>query len=219
MEPVEPINRRELATRRRAWPPVLARALARGGVTPNQVSVASILFALLGGLFFWMANWNAGGGPRLWLVLAAIAIQLRLLCNMIDGLLAIECRLKTPTGDLFNELPDRVADILLLVGAGYSIQRMPWGITLGWVAAMLAVLTAYVRVFGGSLGLTQDFQGPMAKQHRMFTLTVGALAGAVEYTVHQTVWSVSLALSLIVIGSTTTLMRRIGQIASTLEAR
>ena len=48
---------------------------------------------------------------------------------------------------------------------------------LGWAAAVLAVLTAYVRVLGGSLGLTQHFIGPMAKQHRMFTLTLGDAAG------------------------------------------
>lgn len=219
MEPAEPINRRDLATRRLAWPKILARGLAHAGVTPNEVSIASLVFALLSGLSFWMANWNAGGGPPTWLVLAALGIQLRLLCNMIDGLLAVECGLKTPTGDLYNEIPDRVADILILVGAGYSIQRFPWGITLGWVAALLAVLTAYVRVFGGALGLTQNFEGPMAKQHRMFALTVGALAGAAEFAFRGTVWSVSIALSLIIVGSALTVMRRIRRIAAALQAR
>ena len=52
--------------------------------------------------------------------------------------------------------------------------------TLGWCAAVLAVLTAYVRVLGGSLGVTQHFIGPMAKQHRMFTLTIATLLSAVE---------------------------------------
>jgi phosphatidylglycerophosphate synthase len=198
---------------------VIARSLARAGATPNQVSIAGIGFALLSGFSFWMANWNARGGPPPWLVLGAIGIQLRLLCNMIDGLLAIECGLQTPTGDLYNEIPDRVADILILVGAGYSIQRLPWGVTLGWVAATLAVFTAYVRVFGGSLGLKQDFAGPMAKQHRMFTLSVGAVAGAIEFAVHGTAWSVSAALSLIIVGSALTVMRRIGRIATARQGR
>ena len=53
---------------------------------------------------------------------------------------------------------------------------MPW---LGWAAALLAALTAYVRVFGGALGLTQDFSGIMAKQRRMAALTVGLVAQAI----------------------------------------
>ena len=51
---------------------------------------------------------------------------------------------------------------------------------LGWSAAVAAVFTAYIRVLGGSLGAVQHFIGPMAKQHRMFTLTVGTLLAAVE---------------------------------------
>ena len=44
----------------------------------------------------------------------------------------------------------------------------------------MAVFTAYVRLLGGSLGMTQHFIGPMAKQHRMFTLTLVTLLAAVE---------------------------------------
>jgi len=36
----------------------------------------------------------------------------------------------------------------------------------------MAVLTAYVRFLGRSAGHTEYFIGPMAKQHRMATLTV-----------------------------------------------
>jgi hypothetical protein len=35
--------------------------------------------------------------------------------------------------------------------------------------------TAYVRALGGAIGLAQDFCGPMAKQHRMALLTLGAV--------------------------------------------
>ena len=114
------------------------------------------------------------------LLAAAAAIQLRLLCNMLDGMLAVEEGFKTRTGDIYNDLPDRVADVLILVGAGYSIRYLPGGAMLGWAAAVAAVFTAYVRLLGGSLGVTQHFIGPMAKQHRMFTLTLATLLAAVE---------------------------------------
>jgi hypothetical protein len=91
--------------------------------------------------------------------------------------------------------------------------------TLAWAMVVVAVLTAYVRLLGGSLGFVQDFSGPMAKQHRMFTLTVGALAGAVEVGVRGTMLSLGIALSIIVVGSIWTLIRRTARIARALETR
>lgn len=187
-------------------------------MTPNQVSVASLVFAALAAVAFR----NAGVGessPAGWLVVAVAGIQLRLLCNLLDGMLAIEGGLKSRTGDLYNELPDRAADILILAGAGLAIQSLPWGLALGVAAAMLAVLTAYVRLLGGSLGLVQDFTGPMAKQHRMFTLSLGALLAAIEYSVRGSVIALYASVSVIVLGSAITLARRISRIAHELETR
>jgi phosphatidylglycerophosphate synthase len=219
MEPTGPINRRQLATRAAAWPHAIAGGLARAGIKPNQISVASIIFAIAGACAFCAAHDRTGATAAGMLVLGAIGIQLRLLCNMLDGLLAIEGGLKSKTGDLYNEIPDRVGDIALLIGAGYAFQDTTWGITLGWTAALLAVLTAYVRLLGGSLGFTQDFGGPMAKQHRMFTLTVGALVAAVEVTMRGSIWALAIALAIIVVGSAVTLVRRTVRIARDLEAR
>jgi len=213
------INRRQLKTRTRAWPSVIARGLAGAGIRPNQISVLSIVVALGAALSYGAAFGHTGWSAARWLILAAVGIQLRLLCNMLDGLLAIEGGLKTSTGDLYNEIPDRIADIAILIGAGYVFRDTSWGVTLGWSAAMLSVLTAYVRLLGGSLRLVQDFGGPMAKQHRMFTLTVGTLAAAGEVVMRGTIWSLALALALIVAGSFATLVRRTARIARALSDR
>lgn len=217
---METANRRQLRTRSRAWPSAIARKLASAGVTPNQVSVASIVFAFLAWHSFFFAGERIGTSASLWLVAGAAGIQLRLLCNLLDGLLAIEGGLKSKTGELFNEIPDRIADILILYGGGLAIHEVTdRGITLGVAATILALLTAYVRLLGGSLGFPQDFRGPMAKQHRMFTLTVGALAGAIEHAVNGTVWSMVVAMVVIVLGSLVTLARRTQRIADQLKAR
>jgi phosphatidylglycerophosphate synthase len=141
-----------------------AKSLALFGITPNQISVASVLFAAAGA-----ASLLAGG----WYLLGAAAcIQLRLLCNLFDGMVAVEYGKATPLGAIYNEFPDRIADSLLLVAAGYAVA-MP---SLGWLAALAAALTAYIRVFGASFGLGHDFSGPMAKQHRMAALTLACVA-------------------------------------------
>jgi len=193
-----PLARRELATRNRSWARAFAAWLVARRVRPNAVSVASVVVAAGAGLAFW-----AG-----WFVVAAACIQLRLLCNMLDGMLAVEGGLKTKTGDIFNELPDRLADVLILVGAGYALREFANGPALGWAAAVLALLTAYVRVLSGSLGLPQHFLGPMAKQHRMFVLTLGALGAAVEAHLEWPPRVLVAALVFIVFGSAITTWRR-----------
>jgi phosphatidylglycerophosphate synthase len=106
---------------------------------------------LSGALLWWSPGWSA-------FIAAAVCVQLRLLCNLLDGMVAIEGGKSTATGALFNEIPDRLADPLFLVPLGYA-SGYPW---LGWLAALLAVLTAYIRVLGGALGLPQDL-GVFAK--------------------------------------------------------
>ena len=102
-------------------------------------------------------------------MLNAMCIQLRLLCNMLDGMVAIEVGKKSKVGVLYNEIPDRVADSLFIVALGYTIAML-W---LGWLGALLAAKTAYIRVLGGANGLAQNFAGPMNKLHRMFVMTLG----------------------------------------------
>ena len=118
-----------------------------------------------------------------WL-LAAVCVQLRLVCNLLDGMVAIEGGKKSSVGAIYNEFPDRIADTLFLVPLGYA-AAMPW---LGWFGALLAALTAYVRVFGGSLGLAQDFSGVMAKQRRMAALTAGLVVQAILSFFSAALW-------------------------------
>jgi phosphatidylglycerophosphate synthase len=153
------------------------------------------------------------------LIMAATAIQLRLLCNLLDGMLAVEEGFKSKTGDIYNDLPDRVADVLILVGAGSAMRHLAYGSTLGWLAAVMAVFTAYVRLLGGSLDMTQHFIGPMAKQHRMFTLTIATLLSAVETTLGMPLRAMRVGLGLIVAGSIVTVCRRTQRIIREAEAR
>ena len=150
------------------------------------------------------------GTARILLLLGvAAAIQLRLACNLLDGMVAIEGAKRTPYGDLYNDVPDRIADVAIFLSAGYGIAYLPFGTVLGWSAALAAVLTAYVRLLGGSMGLTQYFSGPMAKQHRMATLT-----GACAASVFEPLWGgrgqmMEVALALIVAGSIAGFIRRL----------
>lgn len=212
-------TRRPLKTREQRWARWLARRLAAAGVRPNAVSAASVVFALLAGLSLALSLAERGNSRGPLLLAAAACIQLRLLCNLVDGLIAVEGGFASPAGEVWNDLPDRIADPLILIGAGLAVKAMPGGTTLGWLAALLALLTAYVRVLGGSLGLAQSFAGPMAKQHRMFAVTVGCIGGAVESGLGAPPRTLYAALVLVVLGSAFTVVRRTSRIVRELASR
>lgn len=211
--------RRTLATRDAAWARRLARVLARAGATPNAVSVAGVAWSFIASATFACAPLLPDVPRAVAFAAAAAAIQLRLLCNLLDGMLAVEEGLQTRLGDLYNEVPDRLADVAILAGAGAAIRDLPGGVVLGCAAALAAMFTAYIRVLGGSLGVTQHFIGPMAKQHRMFALTGAALVASVEAAFGMTPYAIRIALAIVAAGAIATAWRRLARITQELEAR
>lgn len=203
-------GRRPVATRNATWARSSAIWLARRRIHPNSISMASVLFAALAaGLLVASARIPSPGAACLALVLSAILIQARLICNLLDGLVAVEGGLGTKAGEIFNDFPDRVSDTLLLVAAGYSIPGAGWAQTLGWLAAALALLTAYSRVLATATGAPSLFLGPMAKQHRMAVLTAACLIGAVEVWVHRPALLPAAALAIVAVGCVVTTTRRL----------
>jgi len=203
------LNRRPIATRDSAWAQRLASALARSSVTPNQISMLSILFAGIGAAL--LAWWPTPIG----LLLCALCIQLRLACNLLDGMVAVEGAKASPSGRIYNEFPDRITDTLFIVALGYAADQ-PW---LGWLAAVFAIGTAYVRVFGGCVGLAQDFGGLMAKQQRMAVLTLACVLAAAEHFWYPLRYALLVAAGLIAAGSLVTCVTRTRTIAAQLRAQ
>ena len=156
-----------------------------------------------------------------WL-LAALFIQLRLLANLLDGMVAILQEKASRVGELYNELPDRVSDSAILIGLGYASGG---SITWGYLAALFAMATAYVRTTGKAAGASHDFSGPMAKQQRMFLATLVALyCGLLPSSLHCLTCSTfslgipGTALVVIALGSLLTTFRRVLRIAQVLKS-
>lgn len=197
-------DRRPLASRNTRWAGAVARWLAARAITPNQISQGSMAAAALAGGAFGLAGQSTDGLRIACLLMAILFCQLRLLCNLFDGMVAVEGGKGAPDGPFWNEFPDRIADLLIFAGIGYGIG-MPG---LGWAAGALAVLTAYVRELGRATGQPSDFSGPMAKQHRMAAITAAAAISMLEplWGGHNQV--LTAALWIIVIGSAVTATRR-----------
>ena len=199
-------KRRPLKTRGNSLARAAARSISRKNITPNQISILSIACAAFAAYFI-LQSVNALN-RNLYLVGAAIFIQLRLLCNMLDGMVAVEGGKGTESGELFNEIPDRIDDILIITSLGYAINLHSYDAALGWLAALLAVMTAYVRALGTSVGAPCNFTGPMAKPHRMALITLACLVSCYEsaFWAQGTVFFVTLII--LIAGTALTVYRR-----------
>lgn len=206
--------RRPLKSRGTAWAQALSRTLLKTGLRPNQVSVLSIVFAAAAAGFLICPE-----PPAWWHWLAAATcIQLRLLCNLMDGMLAVEGGLKTPNGELYNEFPDRLADVLILAALGLADGTIP-SERLGWLCAGGAVMTAAVRLHGAALTSAHDFRGPMAKPHRMALATAACLLQAGLQLTGSPAMPLTWLLGALLAGIALTLVRRLRGLSRTLCAR
>ena len=167
-------DRRPIAARNTGPANALAAWLIARRASPNGISAAGMVAGLLAGLALAGTAWWPGAARPLW-VLAALLIQLRLLANLMDGMVAIGRGVASPVGELWNEVPDRVSDTAVLLGLGIAAGSP----ALGLAASLAAMATAYIRTTGRAAGAPSDFRGPMAKQQRMALVTALALWCAV----------------------------------------
>lgn len=166
MADYQPSARRPIADMFRRTAGAAVRGCVSRDVHPDTVSYASIVASAAAGICFWRSDvWP-------WLLIPAVAFcYLRLWLNMLDGMVALASGKASLRGELLNELPDRISDVLIFVGAAHSGLCHVLG---GYWAAIFALLTAYVGMFGQALGVKRQFAGVMAKPWRMVVLHIGA---------------------------------------------
>lgn len=211
----EVTDRRPIAARRLRVIHAAARRLASVGVSANAISVLGMFCATLAGAaLVGTAFVEPNVARALWLA-AAVGVQGRLLCNLLDGMVAIERGTASPLGEVFNEVPDRYSDAVILVALGYAAGGMP---ASGWAAALAAVLTAYVRAVGKGLGQPSDFRGPMAKQQRMFLVTLLAVVGLAAPGAVEEYRMAAWVAAVMALGALVTALLRLGRIVSQLRS-
>ena len=215
-----PADRRPLKSRDTAWARATAVWLAKRGVTPNAISIGSVACGVLVLLAFIGTRTTPWPPVRAaCLLLAVVGMQCRLLCNLLDGMVAVEAGAGVGKfGEIYNDLPDRIADVLIFVGAGICAGGTE-GPILGLAAAVGCLMTAYVRVLGKSMGARSHFVGPMAKQHRMAVMSVACVVGCgvVFFGRWLHVW-MQVPLYLVCAGCVVTVVRRLRLIAGDLRA-
>ena len=206
-------DRRPLKSRQKPVFQKIAALLVKWDASPNGISVVGMICGIGAGVALWGTAQTHGIGQRVLWIAAVLLVQARLVCNLLDGMVAIGSGKQSKVGELYNELPDRVSDSFTIIGLGFAAGG---NVELGYLAALMAMMTACVRSVGKAAGAGADFAGPMAKQQRMFVTTLCALACGVSVWVqnHQ---AATWALWIILVGSALTVVRRIWRVARKLK--
>ena len=171
----------------------LCNALAKAGITANQVTVAAMLLSLVVGMLLVHlrhVQWI--------LFLVPVALFVRMALNAIDGMLAREHDMQSPLGGILNELGDVISDAVLYspfaVFAGVSPHAVG-------TVVLLAVLSEMTGVVAVQIGASRRYDGPMGKSDRAFVF--GLLAVILGFGVDPGSWvNAALALVAVLIGLT-----------------
>lgn len=135
-------------------------------VHPNTITWMSLPFAIAAGLCLYRADlgWT--------LLLTPVFITLRSVCNLLDGMVAIERNMTSPQGEALQDTIDRMADSCTVLGAAFS----PIGdMRLGIVAITLMLISSYVGIQKKAVGGTREFGGILGKVDRFFLVSVASV--------------------------------------------
>ncbi|MEM0139276.1 MAG: CDP-alcohol phosphatidyltransferase family protein [Ferroplasma sp.] len=149
-------------------------------INPNAISIMSLIFAGLGGLFYYFGNY--------FLIGAFLLIILSALFDALDGKVARLRNISSKKGDLLDHAFDRYSDIFIILGMTFSIYG---NIYIGLFAILGILLTSYMGTQSQALGLNRNYSGIAGRADRLVLIIIVAI---VQFfiTWHFDIYTVSL---------------------------
>ena len=172
-------------------------ALARAGITANQVTIGAVLLSISAGTALTILpenNWI--------LFIVPVTLLLRMALNAIDGMLAREHGMQSPLGGLLNELGDVISDVALYAPFALIAGLAPVLVSITVVLAMLSEMTGVVAV---QIGASRRYDGPMGKSDR--ALGFGLIALSLGLGVEPGAWANACLVIMAALTSVTVLNR------------
>lgn len=175
----------------------LVGALARAGVTANQVTLLAAALSLMVGLALWFDP-----GSRPLLLLVPVLLLGRMALNAVDGMLAREHGQKSRLGTVLNEVGDVVSDAAIYLPfaliAGVNAPLVVLAVVLGLIGEITGVVAVQI-------GAARRYDGPMGKSDR--ALVFGLLGLLLGLGVEAGRWSTGILIAVAGLGAVTIINR------------
>jgi CDP-diacylglycerol---glycerol-3-phosphate 3-phosphatidyltransferase len=173
------------------------RGLARGGVTPDLITVVGTLGAVAGSVLLF------GTGQLFW---GTVVVTVSVLLDLLDGALARARGGGTVFGAVLDSVGDRAADAAIFGAliwwySGAGNNRLL--VLLALLCLVLGVLTSYIKARAEGVGIACNV-GIVERLERLLLVLFGTgLAGlGVPYALHVGLW-------VLLAGSAVTVIQRI----------
>ena len=147
--------------------------LRKIGVTPNHITVFSIIFSFFLGFLLL----NAAENNFLYL-LVALGLLLRMALNALDGMMAKNYNLQSKSGEVLNEIGDIFSDVAIYFPLLYfESLRFEYVV----IFIILSIINEFCGVLAKIISGERRYDGPMGKSDR--ALFIGLLCIFLFFTI------------------------------------
>lgn len=138
----------------------LLKLLHNLGVTPNFLTVFTILFSFVIGYLLFL-----GIDDEIYFLFVSIGLLIRMMLNALDGMMATTYNLKSKEGEVLNEIGDVLSDIAIYFPFIYFNSL---SIELIIIFISLSVINEFCGLLAKSISGIRRYDGPMGKSDRAF---------------------------------------------------
>ncbi|NPE29167.1 CDP-alcohol phosphatidyltransferase family protein [Methanococcoides sp. SA1] len=182
----------------------IARSVANKGISPNALSVGSLVCAALAGISFYFSVDNP-----LSALIAIFFVALNSFLDALDGAVARYLRTDSKKGDFLDHVIDRYSDVFIICGMFFG-GHVQWQI--GTVAIVCVLLTSYLGTQAQALGIGRFYGGIMGRADRLVLILIASLAYYIHSEAIFGYTTIGWCLIVIAIGSHITAIQRMGSI-------
>jgi archaetidylinositol phosphate synthase len=144
------------------WLHPFVTASIRLGLTPNAFTVASLVVAIVAGIFFYQNQ----------VVAAVIMVTLNAVFDAMDGALARAMNIQGPKGDFLDHVVDRYADIFIITG-------IIGGGNAGWLLGIFALtgvlMSSYLGTQAQAVGVGRFYGGVLGRADRLLLIMIAGI--------------------------------------------
>ena len=147
--------------------------LRKIGVTPNHITVFSIIFSFFLGFLLLNASEN-----NFLYLLVALGLLLRMALNALDGMMAKNYNLQSKSGEVLNEIGDIFSDVAIYFPLLYfESLRFEYVV----IFIILSIINEFCGVLAKIISGERRYDGPMGKSDR--ALFIGLLCIFLFFTI------------------------------------
>lgn len=188
-------------------------------IHPDVITLLAFFVTLVAGILY-----GKSGELPIFLVIGIVLTLMRMTFDTLDGLIALKRNRTSMIGKVINALPDRYADMFILVGIAFSSLC---NTKIGMIASITVLLVSYSGMLGKAIGVSWQTHGPLDKVDRLVFIMVASLVqfiliktGRYDITILKASFSVMewCMLLFILLGNITVLNRTMGMIREILRA-